>query len=77
MKWIDTLEERQELSRKRHKPYSMGAKPFLASMEVGEIKVADETLLWDTLRMTANLMRRTYGVLFLLHKEERIIVRVK
>lgn len=77
MKWHETLKKRQELSRKRHKPYSMGAKPFLASMEVGEIKVADETLLWETLRMTANLMRRTYGVLFLMHREERIIVRVK
>ena len=77
MKWIDTLEERQEQSRKRHKPYSMGAKPFLTSFEVGEIRVADDTLVWDTIRTTACMMRRMYGVLFLLHKEERIIVRVK
>lgn len=77
MKWHETLEEKQELSRKRHKPYSMGAKPFLASMEVGEIRVADDTLIWDTLRSTACIMRRMYGCLFLMHREERIIVRVK
>ena len=92
--WWMTLEERQRKFRemrgkepaeprprepKKRNPYRRGAKAYLASFNVGDIREYNEPYNWDTLRSIASKMKSDFGCIFVFHnsKQERFITRVR
>lgn len=67
------------LQKKSRKGYKWGAKDYLSSFTVGEIRVFNEDLSWPNLMVIANYMKRNFGCRFVFntHEGERLIIRVK
>ena len=62
IQWWLPPEQRQE--KKKRKPYKRGAKAFLASFEIGEIRVVKDEYSWDGMRSSASRMKKDFGCQF-------------
>lgn len=76
--WWETITEKQEKLRlkvaspkqgkskesTKRKPYQFGVKEYLASFIVGESRVHEGPLVWDSLRSVASKMKSQFGVQF-------------
>ena len=62
IQWWLPPEQRQE--KKKRKPYKRGAKAFLASFEIGEIRVVTDEYSWSGIRSSAARLKRDFGCQF-------------